>query len=913
MNKLAPPTAYTMIALFVALMLGMAATSVPAQTANDNKEAEIIEEISVVGSRIRRKDAISVSPVQTLGEEDLRIDGSLSIGETLQKLPAVGPSLNSNGSAGTSHGASSLNLRNLGPNRSLVLVNGHRWVNGAGTRGFRDFVDLNTVPQVMIERVEVLQDGATAIYGADAIAGVVNMHTYRDFEGARLETYYGSSAEGDRDTKGVDILLGKTFGSSNWTVALGWVDEEPIYTQDRALTAIPLNGLTYGTPEGIFRETNLEGVLPFPYPSQGITRDPGVDGSVVANWRPADTVTDRFNRYYNNYTVGPMERTSVFVQNTTQFDSGVTFSLEALYNERKSDQLFSINPPRIRGSRGFTIAADPQVNPFGVEFSGSDFRMDNFFPAIGQRDNVQDVDTTRIGLGLAGEFSNGWAWDGFLSWAENEATFTSVNQIHLDKLALGMLNCNAAGISSDVSDLLQGCVPVNMFVPMTQEVVDYVRYSPVDYNKAEQLDFTFNTTGELIDMPAGPLAFAAGIEYREEKGLDRQDAIATSSPRVNTYRTTTSAPRDGTEGRYDLSEAYAEFDMPLLMNRASIEELRVQAAVRYSNYSTFGSTTNAKIGALLRPSEDVMLRATWAEGFRAPSILELFEGLRSTSIPVVDPCSGGGGGPGCAGVPADYVQQSPNVPATVGGNPDLEPETSENISLGLVWTPAWLEGASATIDWYSIDIDDTISAYGAQDLLDLCSTTGQRCNFIQRDSTGEIINIADGPINLNRTEVEGVDLVVRYAHETRFGSLDYTLLASRLLDLTQESRLSDGTILVEDKVGTAASRESFPEWRALFMAKLINDRWSGYYSLRFIGDTTEFPGGEPNHIESVAYHNLSGSYHFNDAFSLRLGVDNVLDKQPPESFTNLNINFDISTYSAVGRFYYAQLTWGVDL
>ena len=163
-----------------------------------------IEEIRIVGSRIIRQDEISTSPVQTLSEADLRADGSMSIGETLQSLPFVGPSLNNNGSAGTSHGSSSLNLRNIGQNRSLVLVNGHRWVNGAGTRGFRDFVDLNTIPQAMIERIEVLQDGATVVYGADAIAGVVNMHTYQNFEGLRIKTNYGETGEGDRETLGVE-------------------------------------------------------------------------------------------------------------------------------------------------------------------------------------------------------------------------------------------------------------------------------------------------------------------------------------------------------------------------------------------------------------------------------------------------------------------------------------------------------------------------------------------------------------------------------------------------------------------------------------------------------------------------------------------------------------------------------------
>ncbi len=885
-----------------------------AQESVDTDDDGVLEEVVIIGSRIRRQDEVSSSPVQTLSAEDLRIDGSLSIGETLQQLPSVGPSLNSNGSAGTSHGSRSLNLRNLDPNRNLILVNGHRWVNGAGTRGFRDFVDLNTIPQAMIEQVEILQDGATAIYGADAISGVVNMHTFQDYEGGRAKAYYGVSSEGDRDTYGIDVLLGKTFGTSNWTLAASYVKEDPIYTQDRKISAIPLNGLATGTPEGLFRENGLAAVVDFPVPSAGITRDPGTDGNDINSWRPVNSATDVFNRYANNYLVGPSERTSVFLQNTTEFGENLTFNLEALYTERKSDQLFNGAAPVVQGSRGFVIANDPRVNPFGITFSGSDFRLTNFFEDNGQRDNQQDVKTMRFGAGLTGEFNNGWAWDTFVSWARNEADFLSVNQIDLDKLALGMLACNSSGIPGDISDLTAGCVPVNLFNPMTPEMVDYVNYIGRDYNKAEQFDFTYNFTGDLFEMPAGTVAFAAGVEYREEKGLDVPDDYINAAPRVNTYRTTTSAPREGTDGKYHLSEAYVEFDVPLVAGKKMVEDLSLQAAVRYSNYSTFGGTTNGKLGMLYRPADSIMFRGTWAQGFRSPSILEMFEGLRETSIPVIDPCNGGGAGlPGCTGVPAGYVQPSSNVPAIVGGNPNLQPETSVNTSFGMVLTPTSLEGASLTVDWYKIDIKDTISAYGAQNVLNLCATTGQRCNYIFRDQSGEILSVVDGPINLNKTNVEGIDIVARYITDAGKGTLDFSLSLSYLIDLQVESTLTNGSVLKEDKVGTSASRESYPEWRGLFVTRYIADKWNAAYTLRYIGSTDEMVSGSPRHISSRVYQNLAGTYQFTDSWGLKLGVDNLFNVQPPSSLTNLNINFDISTYDAVGRFMYAQLIWDFDL
>ena len=900
--------------LQLALLGAIAATYGPLAVAQGD-EGAAIEEVVVTGSRIKRQDEVSSSPIQTLDEDDLRIDGSLSIGDTLQAMPSVGSSLNSNGSAGTSHGSSSINLRNLGENRSLVLVNGHRWVNGAGTRGFRDFVDLNTIPQAMIERVEVLQDGATAIYGADAIAGVVNLHTYKDFTGLRAKAYLGTSSESDRETMNVDFLYGHDFGSTNFMFAATHVDQDPIYTQDRSLTAIPLNGLAVGTPEGLFRESGLAAVIGFTPPTAGITRNPGSDGSVIGNWRAVDTATDRFNRYENNYVIGPLKRTSLFLQSRTELSDTLSLTVEALYNQRESDQLFSAALSSVRGgSRGFVIANDPAVNPFGIEFSGSDFRHDSFMLENGQRDNVQDVETMRIGVGLDGQFSNGWSWDTFLSFAENKATFKSVNQLDLDRLALGLLNCDTSGIVADVSDLAAGCVPVNLFNTLTPAMVDYINFTGNDFNKAEQTDFTFNVTGDVFEMPAGMLAFAAGVEHRKESGLDTPDSNINAAPRVNTYRATSSAPRDGTDADYDLNELYVEFSVPLLADRPGAQSLTLDLAARYSDYSTFGDTTNSKVGLGYRPVDSLLIRGTWAEGFRAPSLLELFEGTRATNIPVTDPCSGGGAGlPGCAGVPPTYVQIAGNAPATVGGNPTLQPETSENISFGFVWMPEFVEGGSLTLDWYDIQVDDTISAYGAQNLLDLCSVTGQRCNFIQRDSTGEIVNVIDGPINLNSTSVKGLDLVARYNTDVSFGNLDFQLSMSKLSDLTIESTLSDGSILVEDKVGTSASRESYPEWRSMLRAQWSRDAWGANYSARYIGKTTEMPGGTPRNISSVTYHNVAGMYRFSDALMLRVGIDNLADKQPPSSLTNTNINFDQNTYNPVGRFMYVQLTYDAAL
>jgi iron complex outermembrane receptor protein len=890
----------------LAVLSSCYATATLAQEAEIQQVKDNAEVISITGSRIKRQSE-TPSPVQGFDFDDLNQNGVISLGDVLQELPSVGSSLNGNGSAGTSHGSSSINLRNLGDNRSLVLVNGHRWVNGAGTRGFRDFVDMNTIPQAIVKRVEVLQDGATAIYGADAIAGVVNIYTFSDFVGTSIKTYYGESSEGDKKTANIDVLWGKDFGDSNFMLAASYSDQKPIYTQDRELTAVPLNGLATGTPEGLFRESSLASVVDFTIPSGGITRNPASNGSDIDNWRGV-TSADKYNRYADNYVVGPSERFSLYVQGVVPLDFA-TLKIEALYNKRLSDQQFSAALSSIQGSRGFVIPNNAAVNPFGVEFSGSDFRHTAFINENGLRVNEQVVETTRLGLGLEGEFGNNWSWDSFLSWAQNEGEFISTNQMDLDKLALGLRACDATGITAGVSDLLAGCVPVNIFNPLTDDMVDYVNFTAHDNNKAQQLDFTFNVTGSLFELPAGDLAVAAGIEYRKEKGLDVSDSYVNAGPRVNSYQTTSSAPRLGTKGEYNLSEAYVEFSIPLLADVAMVKNLELSLASRYSDYSTFGSTTNSKAGLVYSPMQGLSFRATWAEGFRAPSILELFEGQRATFNAVNDPCATNNQLPGCVGVSTGYVQENSNIPVTTGGNKLLQPETSENVSYGLVYLPEFIDNFSITADWYDIEITDTISEFGAQNILDLCAYKNKNCGVITRDTTGEILELIDGPVNLNNTTVAGMDVVMHYSIASNMGKWDFSANFSKLREFTEVSTLSDGSTQSLNKVGTAASRESYPEWRSTLNARWKHELWSAAYSARFIGDTTEIYKSEALAINSVTYHNISAGYDFNNGLKTKVGINNLTDKQPPVSLTNTNINFDQNTYNAIGRFMYVQLNY----
>ncbi len=867
-------------------------------SASDAGQTKTLESLSVVGSRIRRQDETAASPVFTMEREEIEATGVVSVGALLQQLPAVGSSFNSTGSGGTSHGSSTVNLRNLGANRSLVLVNGRRWVNGAGTRGFRDFVDLNTIPLAAVERVEVLLDGATAIYGADAIAGVINIITYSTFDGIKASAYVGMTDKGDGFTHNEDFLWGKTGDWGSALISATVASNKEILAGDRHFSNAPLQGLSRNTPAGRFKNSTAVGS----FGTKAFVRDGN-------GFRLDVPATDVYNETQDTSLVGPLDRAGLYGQLRFNVSDAVTFVAEGLYNTRESSQRFPAATPRIRGGDGMTIPVDHPFNPFGVPFkgTGTSFEVVRMITELGPRINVQNVNTMRLAAGFEGDLNNGWSWNSFYTYAQNKAKWTSRNQIDLDKVALALGpndRCKA-----------NGCVPLNIFGAITPEMADYIRATGVDYNGTKQHDFTANLTGDLFKLPAGMLAFAAGVEYRKESGYDNPSPYFNEKPQFITYdRKTTSAPRLPTRGSYDLKEAYVEFSVPLLANRPLAKSLELSVASRFSDYSTFGSTINSKLGLTWRPIEDLMLRTTWAEGFRAPSINELYAGTRQTNLPAVDPCNGGGNGkPGCSGVPSTYNQANysgGSILSTVGGNPNLRPETSVNRSTGFIYTPAAVKGLSWSMDWYNIDLNEAISNFGSQNLLNLCANSGQRCDLIKRDTSGEIINLIDGPINLNRLKASGVDTTLRYQFpKMEAGNFDVMLNAAYLSAFDRYDTLPDGTVRVAKRAGKAdIARESFPRIKANTSVNWSRQAWSANWSMHYIGSTDEGPAPGYGRIPVQLTHDVWGAYALaSQPVTFTLGVQNLFDKDPPRSYVNGgDLNFDMSTYNPRGRFIYLK-------
>ena len=932
----------------LAALMGVALAAAPglaaAQTADDQVEAVV-----VTGSRIQRKDISSVGPLSTLTSDDIKFSGAGSIGDLLQRLPSAGVSLNTNGTQGTAYGAASLNLRYLGSaegsgNRTLVLVDGHRFVDGVGQRGFRDFVDLNSLPFGIIESIEVLKDGASAVYGADAIAGVVNIHTVSKLDGVAIQGKYGQTTQGDGQEWSAVFNAGKQLPRGSVFFSASYTKSKPIFTTSRDRTTVSLVPLAAAptSSRGLYILPGLAGNAFFGAPAgfasvaTPATLVPGATafgaGALADDtFRTATLPGDNFNPLAQGiYTVGPSERYGFFGRGTADLTDHVKFTVEGLYNRRISNQLFSPVQLSIGGSRGtgrsFALAANQAFNPFGtangvpaanaLAFTAAqawEVRLNT--AAVGNRDNVQDVQTWRAAAGLNGDFdflSNNWKWDVFATFAQNQMESKATNQVNYDRLAISLGNPALCAASA-------GCVPVNVFGLMTAAQADYIRLNASEANMTQLFDVTANVTGNLFNLPAGPVGFAAGVEHRENEAKDFPDPYVNSTPVFlpAAQAVSTAQTRTPTNGGYKLDEVYGELEVPLLKDQPLARSLDLSFAARYSKYNLFKGKATIKAGVGYRPVEGLLLRGTYSQGFRAPSILELYQGARQTDFQGTDPCNGGGAGrPGCAGVPANYNQANFNgnglIRGTTAGTTTLKPETADTISFGFAFQPTYLRGFSLTMDYYDIKVKDAIASQSATQILSLCALSGGVfCDLVSRDrNTGQILNLVQASQNLAEVKTSGIDTTVRYDFPTAIGKISAVIDTSYLsVFRTTSPNPAGGAPIVDKRAGKGDQpRSTYPRWKGQGSLRWSPAKYDFTYRARYIGSSTDVVNPVKDaRTKAIMYHDLEAGIRFdkfNSDFSI--GVSNVFDKAPPASYANAPINFDIYTYDVRGRYVYAK-------
>lgn len=613
------------------------ASSVPGVAADAESSAQqTMEEVVTTGSRIRKSAIEDNAPVLSITGEDLERSGLTSVADFLQRLSISGAPLNtrfnSSGNfgfppdgGGIGAGAAQVDLRHLGAKRVLVLVDGVRWVPGASASGVPAAVDLNTIPVSIIERIEVLEDGASSIYGSDAIAGVVNVITKKDFDGFEASAYYGRFSEGDGETKEYTLASGVSSDRGSVFFNLSYTDQGKVSANDREQSRFPIPGTgvtggSSGTPQGRFvlmdpntnTDINCTTLPTFNGVPSYDPADPCGSGDDFIPWAEGPNGT-RFNFSPFNLVLTPSERIAVYGQSQFELADNVTFYMKGLYNNRKSTNQAAPEPIFIGSDAGNgnildTISVDVTnpYNPFGftVDASAQSYFMGRRPLESGPRIFKQDVNTFYLGGGFTGEFDAAertYYWDVNAAWARNHADQRKFGAHNARKIkdALGPAFQDGGGVfrCGTAGNPIDGCVPLNYFGgqgtdgsgSITPEMLAWIGFIQHDVSENELVEVSGNITGDIVDLPAGALAFAAGFEHREQDGFFEPDGVVSSGD-------TAGIPAKPTSGGFDVNEFYVEFDLPLVMDKAGFKELGMSAAVRNSDYSTFGSETSSKFG-----------------------------------------------------------------------------------------------------------------------------------------------------------------------------------------------------------------------------------------------------------------------------------------------------------------------------
>ncbi|MEX2495985.1 MAG: TonB-dependent receptor [Woeseia sp.] len=936
---------------------------------------ESIEEVVVTGSRIRRNPLNEAAAILDLDAADLDRSGLTNLGDALQQLPITGSAINSQfnvpgnsgfpqDGSGIGAGAVEVSLRNVGSKRTLVLVDGNRWIAGASASGVPSAVDLNTVPANVIERIEVLQDGASAIYGSDAIGGVVNIITNTDFEGFRLDAHVGGYiSDNDGESYEISGLWGGGSDTTHLVLSAAYVEERGVETGSRSRSAFPNPDATSCdvpntlcssfTPQGRF-------VLGPNFGFADVTLNDGALNDGAGNVPVFDpnnpdsgdfhafTGADRFN--YNaagfNYLRTPNERVHLYTSATHELAETLNLIVKATYTNRSSATKAAPEPLCLGNGCGnrindnFFISADNPFNPFGADLSVANGNLEFFGRRpleSGPRLFFQDVNTYFLTATLEGEFEladRSMFWDLTSSYGDNRGVQEKFNSHNAARLQVAMGDPAVCAATPN-------CVPFNFFGgqgpdgtgSITQEMLDFVTFTQRDVSEQTMRDFSFNLTGGLVDLPAGELGFAAGAAYRDHSGSFRPDPVAASGE-------TAGIPSAPTSGEFDVTEFYAELNVPLLADSPAADYLELNLAARTSDYSTFGSESTYKASALWRPLQDLSLRASFSTGLRAPGIGELFGGAAREDFTFLDPCvdvnaqagsaSGGRDTPqpqnivdNCAalGVPANLTQQNPQLSAISAGNENLQPETSDNWTAGIVWSPAfadnvnWMEGLTLEVDYYNLEIDDAIQGRDPGDVITACVLTLDPlfCDLTPRTSSGQLDVIDNQLQNIGGIETSGVDFLLTYTSpDTGLGRFSARFNGSWLNEYKEITANIDDTVSETDRTGTHTDEtfpRAFPEWRWTSNFDWLYNEWGGSLIFRWVDDMTLDDG---SNLDSALFTDVQLRYSpefANEALTFTLGVNNVLDEDPPVCFPCGVIGMSIVSHDLPGRVGYVRVTY----
>jgi iron complex outermembrane recepter protein len=919
------------------------------------------EVIVVTGSAIERAETTTPAPVSVVDKEELEASGMVAVGDILQNLPAQSNAINiqeNNGGDGTTQ----INLRGLGSERTLVLLNGRRHVP-AGL-GANAAVDLNTIPLAIIKRVEVLKDGASAVYGSDALGGVVNIITRDDFDGTEANVYTGTTQRGDGTTIDVSVVTGQTSERGNVLFSAGYVDQGDVFAGDRDFAEVQrvydfdageesTTG-SFTTPAGniYVPEGTLgpDGETPADLPGSCGPEEQSNFGCTLDettadrnDFRPFDGTGssdvgegDLYNFQPDNYLYTPSRRYNVFSSGNYKFHENFRGFFEASYVNRKSTQRLAPEPLSTE-IEGTPISADSIYNPTGIDLLAVSRRMTE----AGPRSTAQSIDTFRVVGGVGGrlpeELLDGWRWEASFNYGRSETQEEKRGNFVRSRVAQALgpsyMEDGVAKCGTPENPGPEDCVPLNLLGgpdSVTPEMINYLTYIGTASGFNQQRTFLGQLNGPLFTTPwNGDIMLAVGGDFRQEDGGQRADPLTAAGD-------TTGNKEEPTLGGYDVLEGFAELSVVPVRDQDWAKLVQFDAAARVVDYTTFGSAFTWKAGGMYRLPIGLAFRGTYSTAFRAPSIGELYDGESDSFQNATDPCNTDGGespiqdpivAQNCAedlgmlGIdPTNFTNADGQMPTRVGGNPDLEAETAKVWTAGLVYEPTFAEGLGFSVDYFNVSIEDAIQGGTlAFILLSNCYALEDRadCEDITRSpTTGQITSMNDVNRNIGGTETDGVDFNINYDHSyTQVGRFRHNLEGTWLnnYDDIYPSRTIPGVGVYDLGV--------LPRWKFNFstiwgyegVGLGFNTRY--IHGFRECGDTNDCTLENAEAVDRDVDRNITGDVFASYALkspvgqsSLTVGVNNVTDQNPPVIYNGFLATSDSSTYDFLGRFFYARFS-----
>jgi iron complex outermembrane receptor protein len=944
-------------ALIAACAQGAFAQSVSTEAGAPS--ADTGEEIVVTGSRIRSNPLEQSSPVVTVDQTSLQRTGLSALADVLQRLPSASGGLNSkvNNSGnignppdggGVGAGSAEIDLRYLRAKRTLVLVDGMRYVNGTSGSGIPSTVDLNTIPVNMIDRVEVLQSGQSPLYGSDALAGVVNIITKGSQEGLQVSGQFGTFRQGDGHTQDYQASYGFNGPTTHVVIGANYVKQEAVRTRDRKISQFPnpgqtsctdpIGGCSGSTVNGFYDVLGLPVLTVKTNPITGRPRfDPADPTGPNSDYR-ALTTADRFNFSPYNYFLTPSERYGFFGSFKQELTSDINLRLKANYTHRKSQNQAAFLPLVVGPDAGngnlldtISIDATNPYNPFGVTLSagGAGNAPANYSTVrrrlveAGQRTYTQRVNTFSMTGTLDGSFligSRKFYWDVNAVIGINDAKQSFTGNINAANLAQAL---------GPVSACTGGCVPFNLFGGLgsvTPAMLDFIGFTERDQSSQRLNDYTANLTGDLFDLPAGPVGVAIGYEHRYQKGSYTPDAIIVAGLGAD-------IPSEAAEGRYHSDEFYGEVRVPLIHNTPLIQSLEFDGAVRHSRYSTSGNNTTFTASGLWKPINDLLFRGSYAEGFRAPSIGELFGGASRSDAAINDPCTNVAGSPyqssatvraNCTanGVPANGSYQEPRggqLGVLTSGNEALRPETSRTWLFGGVYSPAWARtggfarNLSLEVNYYDVKVSDAIAPVDAQLTLSRCAEEGDAlsCAAITRTPNGLISRINAQLQNIGGIRTKGFDVTFNYqTPTTSIGNFGLSANANFLTKYAETFPSADGFVTTKYQGTTRGfPDQSYPKFKGNAVLDWQLGDVGASFTGRYIKAVREADGSR---LGNTFYGDVQITLvpaFVSDRLVLTVGVNNVFNQDPPACSSCTGPNYDPTTYDVPGQFGYVRLSF----